>query len=113
MIQDEGLVERSNVQGKKLLDGLKTVACTHDDSIKEARGRGLMIGVEFIEDEVGELVVAALLKRGVCVAYTLNNPRILRWEPPLIITDAQIEKGVAMFDEAVSETKELLASLEF
>ncbi len=111
VIEEEGLVERSRVQGAKLLGGLQHVATKHADTIREARGRGLMIGLEFIEDEVGELVVAALLKRGVCVAYTLNNPRILRFEPPLLINDEQIERGVHAVDEAVQETKELLASL--
>lgn len=108
---DEGLVERSQVQGEKLKAGLQDAADRRSDLIKEVRGKGLMIGLEFQEDEVGELVVAQLLKRGVCVAYALNNPRVLRFEPPLIITDEQIQDAVVAFDEAVAETEELLAAL--
>ena len=110
-IEEEGLVERSQQMGTLMLDGLKGVASKHSDLIKEARGRGLMIGVEFAIDEVGELVVAQMLKRGVCVAYTLNNPRIMRFEPPLIITPEQIEFAVDSFGESVQETAELLAML--
>jgi putrescine aminotransferase len=110
-IQEEGLVERSATQGAKMLQGLQEVAARHSDLLLEARGRGLMIGVEFRQDEVGELVVAQLLKRGVCVAYTLNNPRILRIEPPLIIDDEQIQFAVEAFDSALTETEELLAML--
>lgn len=110
-IREEGLVEASARQGAKLLDGLKEVAARHSDLISEARGRGLMIGLEFRQDEVGELVVAQLLKRGLCVAYTLNNPRIIRVEPPLIIDDSQIEFAVSTMDEGVAETAELLAEL--
>lgn len=110
-IEEEGLIQRSVDMGHLLLTGLKTVAAKHNDLIKEARGKGLMIGVEFQMDEVGELVVAQMLKRGLCVAYTLNNPRILRFEPPLIITPEQIEFAVTAFDESVTETAELLAML--
>jgi putrescine aminotransferase len=111
VIEDEGLIQRSVDMGKVMLDGLKAVAAKHTDLIAEARGRGLMIGVEFAMDEVGELVVAQMLKRGVCVAYTLNNPRIMRFEPPLIITTEQIEFAVTAFEESVAETAELLAML--
>jgi putrescine aminotransferase len=70
-----------------------------------------MIGLEFSMDEVGELVVAQLLKRGVCVAYALNNPRVLRFEPPLIINESQVQHAVDAVGEAVAETGELLAAL--
>ncbi|HJP83493.1 MAG TPA: aspartate aminotransferase family protein [Fimbriimonadaceae bacterium] len=111
VIEEEGLVERSTEMGANMLDGLKYVAAQHTDLITEARGRGLMIGVEFAMDEVGELVVAQMLKRGVCVAYTLNNPRIMRFEPPLTISEEQIQTAVTAFGESVAETAELLAML--
>lgn len=111
VLQEEGLVECSRVQGDKMLAGFHEIASRRNDLIKEIRGRGLMIGVEFQVDEVGELVVAQLLKRGVCVAYALNNPRVLRFEPPLIISDEQIQDALTAFDEAVEETAELLADL--
>lgn len=110
-IEKRGLVERSAQMGKRLLEGLKTVQQKHNDMILEVRGRGLMVGLEFREDEVGELVVAQMLKRQVCVAYALNNPRVLRFEPPLIITEAEIDRGIEVVDEAVTETKDLLVGI--
>lgn len=111
VIEEEGLVARSREMGDVFLSGLQGVASSHSDLISEARGRGLMIGLEFSMDEVGELVVAQLLKRGVCVAYTLNNPRILRIEPPLIISTEQMQFALEALDGALVETKELLAML--
>lgn len=111
VIQEEGLVERSLQMGEILMDGLRGVQSRHSDLIGEVRGRGLMIGVEFTMDEVGELTVAQMLIRGMCAAYTLNNPRVMRFEPPMIITEEDIEFGVRTFEEAVVETSELLASL--
>ena len=111
VIEEEGLVARSAKMGAALLGELKKVAARHSDLISEVRGRGLMVGLEFQMDEVGELVVAQLLKRNVIVAYTLNNPRVLRFEPPLIIGEAEIEIATTALDEALTETSELLATL--
>ncbi len=111
VVEDEGLIERSRTMGKLFKDGLSDVAAKNQDLVKEVRGRGLMIGLEFNLDEVGELVVAQMLKRGMCVAYTLNNPRVLRFEPPLIIREDQVEWAVQTFSDALAETKELLAML--
>ena len=111
VIKQEGLVERSAEMGTLLKDGLESVGHKHPQWIKEIRGKGLMVGLEFNEDEVGELVVAQLLKYGVCVAYALNNPRVLRFEPPLIIKPEEVEFAVNAVDQALVETGELLAML--
>lgn len=110
-IIDEELPARSAEMGARMLKGMHEIASKHGETVLEARGRGLMIGLEFREDEVGELVVAALLKRGVCVAYALNNPRVLRFEPPLIIDASQVNFAVESLDEAIGETVEMLAEL--
>jgi putrescine aminotransferase len=111
VIEDEGLCERARVQGKLLKSGLQEVQQKHSDLISEVRGEGLILGVEFTMDEVGELAIAQMMKRGLCAAYTLNNPRVIRFEPPLIIENDQIEFAVKTFGEAVAETSEVLAEL--
>lgn len=110
-IKDEGLINRSRQMGARLLAGLQSAQSKHGDLVSEVRGRGLMVGLEFNQDEVGELVVAQMLKRGVCVAYALNQPRVLRFEPPLIVTEAQVDECVSVVDEAITETKEILAAI--
>jgi putrescine aminotransferase len=111
VVREEGLVERSREMGDYMLTLLNEMRLKHDDIVGEVRGKGLMIGVEFRMDEVGELSVAQMLKRGMCAAYTLNNPRVIRLEPPLIIERSQIEDAVRIMDEALTETEELLAML--
>ncbi len=110
-IEEEGLLERCRKMGERLISGLMQVQSDHSDLVKEVRGRGLMIGVELTMDEVGELSVAQMLKRGMCVAYTLNNPRVIRFEPPFIISESEVDFAVETFRSAIAETSELLASL--
>ena len=111
VFERENLVERSRVRGKQMLDGLFQLKAKYPDLVGEVRGRGLMVGLEFTMDEVGELVVAQLLKRGVCVAYALNNPLVLRFEPPLIISAEEVDFAVTAVDESIAETAELLLML--
>jgi putrescine aminotransferase len=111
VLESENLVERSSAMGRLLLDGLDETRARHPDLIAEARGKGLMIGVEFGMDEVGELTVAQMMKRGLCAAYTLNNPRVIRFEPPLVISEEQVAFACRAFGEAMAETSELLSAL--
>ena len=111
VIEEEGLVARSASMGAVMLAGFHGLASRHADLVLEVRGRGLMIGLEFRMDEVGELVVGQLLKRGLCVAYALNNPRVLRFEPPLMISESEVGFAVEAVDSALAETAEILAML--
>ena len=111
ILEEGDLIENSKVLGKRMLDGFLAIQAKYPDLLKEARGRGLMIGVEFTMDEVGEVMVGLLMKLGVCVAYALNNPRVLRFEPPLMITAEQVDFALSSFEDAMQETAELMAVL--
>ncbi|MBV6459189.1 MAG: Putrescine aminotransferase [Fimbriimonadaceae bacterium] len=111
VIEDEGLVERSRILGERLLAGLEGVKQRHPDLVSGVRGKGLITGIEFTMDDVGELVIAQMVKRGVVAAYTLNNRRVIRLEPALIVTEAMIDQAVDVVTEAVAETGDLIAAL--
>ena len=111
VLESENLIEKSRIRGAQMLSGFQGVQKRNPHMLSAVRGRGLMVGIEFAEDEVGELVVASLLKREVCVAYALNNPRVLRFEPPLIISEEQVSYAVSAVEEALLETTELLAMI--
>ena len=70
-----------------------------------------MIGVEFAMDEVAELTVMQMLKHGMCAAFTLNNPRVIRLEPPLIISENEVRTAVEILDRSLTEASELMTSL--
>lgn len=105
------LIENSQKMGERMLKGFREIQSRFPSILGDVRGRGLMIGIEFTEDEVGEVAVATLMKEGVCVAYALNNPRVLRWEPPLIINADQVDHAIAALNTAMVEVQELLAVL--
>ena len=106
---EEDLPAQAAAKGATLLAGLQQIRSRYPDLLVEARGKGLMIGVEFADADVAKLVIGSLVHHGVIAAYTLNNPTVIRFEPPLILTDAQIDHVLHAFDRAMAETQEMLA----
>ncbi|MEN6356245.1 MAG: aminotransferase class III-fold pyridoxal phosphate-dependent enzyme [Armatimonadota bacterium] len=108
---EEGVVRRSEVLGHKLLDGLKAVQKLYPNVVKEVRGKGLLAGVEFDHEDFAALVIAGCGRRDVLVAYSLNNPKVIRLEPPLIIDETELQRAIDAVDEAVAETAEMLEGI--
>lgn len=108
VIKEEGLIEKAHTRGVQMLAGLQQVQARLPSALVEARGMGLMIGVEFSVKDVAELTINLMAARGVIAAYTLNNPKVIRFEPPLIITEEQVERVVQVFGEAVEQAAAML-----
>jgi putrescine aminotransferase len=108
---EEGLIERSARLGEKLLSGLKSVQSRYPDMIREVRGLGLLAGIEFAEDDIAALVIAGCGRRDLLAAYSLNNPKVVRVEPPLIIEERELDLAVSIIGEAVAETAEMVCAV--
>ena len=107
----ENLAERSLQLGERVLGKLKALAAAQPELIKEVRGRGLMIGLEFTNSDVAGLVIAGLAQRNIITAYTLNNPSVIRFEPPLVITDEQVDRALTAIEEALAQTAVLIEGM--
>lgn len=108
---EEGLVERSARLGEMLLDGLKSVQRQYPDMIKDVRGKGLLAGMQFAEDDIALLVIAACGRRDLLLAYSMNNPNVIRMEPPLVIEESELARAMEIIGESVAETAEMVASM--
>jgi len=108
VLEEEGLPERAERLGNYLLGELQDIRATFSDMIKDIRGKGLLIGVEFSNEDIGLLVISFLIKRGVLVAYGLNNPRVMRLEPPLVISEELLSRVIEAFKGALQDVEALL-----
>ena len=105
VIKEEKLVEKARVNGKYFIEQLKEILKDYPDIIYEVRGKGLMIGVELKEERFGGSIIMEMAKRKVIGVYTLNNPKVIRIEPPLIISKEQIDVCISAFRESADETR--------
>ncbi|SMQ83727.1 diamine aminotransferase apoenzyme [Bacillus sp. OV166] len=98
---EEKLPERAAEVGAYFLEELKKAAKGHEDNVQEIRGQGLMIGIEFHQDEIGYDVSKGMFDRGVLVAGTLINSKTIRIEPALTISYDEVDKVVSTFKEVL------------
>lgn len=120
VLYDEKLIDNAAEQGSYLLDRLRALQAKYPTLIADVRGQGLMVGLELadlsrvlprgtravaakFDDRLkGGLagVVGALLleEHGILVAFTEYNRNVIRLEPPLIVTRAEIDTLVDALD---------------
>ena len=102
VLEEEGLVDNARRRGAELLGGLAELAREHPRTIVEARGRGLMVGVEFAAAEAAARVKSELLERRIVVSLCGPESDVLRLSPPLILRPEHVERFLAAFGEAVA-----------
>lgn len=87
-------VPKKSAMFKKHFDSLRE---RFPDQIKEVRGEGLILGLQLDEDPTP--IVTAARERGLLVITCGTNT--LRFVPPLIITEAEIDAGMAILGDAM------------
>jgi diaminobutyrate-2-oxoglutarate transaminase len=98
--------------GRLMLSALQTLE-KESDIIGEARGKGLMLGVELVEDkstkkpapEMATKLRSGCHRRGLLIEIGGHYNNVARFLPPLIVTEELAMKGVDIFAEAVREVE--------
>lgn len=108
---EEELPARAEEMGKYLLESLSGLRDSYPDFISDVRGKGLMVGIEFTDADIGAIVISELASRGVLTAFGLNNPKVVRLEPPLIVGREHIDEAVGALDESLRAAGEMLAGV--
>lgn len=78
---------------------LRALQVKYPHIIKEVRGEGLLLGIEFTKNP--EPLVKLARERGLLVVTSGNNT--LRIAPPLIITKSEAREGIARFSGAIEQ----------
>jgi acetylornithine/LysW-gamma-L-lysine aminotransferase len=100
-LKQDGLIQNAEKVGKLFKDGLQRLKEKHG-IIREVRGKGLMVGVE-MKFEVRDILMDGIAE-GVLLLYSGRN--ILRFLPPLVISEADITKVLEVLDRLfVRETE--------
>jgi 4-aminobutyrate aminotransferase len=104
----EQYVQNAATVGEHLMNGLRELQNKHQ-IVGDVRGRGLMIGVELVKDrktkeravDERNALVQAMFRRGVLILGAGRNA--VRFAPPLVLTRAQADIVLRLFDEALAE----------
>ncbi len=109
-IEEQRLVERAREQGEYLLERLRELQAAHEQ-IGDVRGRGLLVGLELVEDResrrpadaLGAAVTAECLRRGLSmnIVRAGSGANCFRMAPPLTISEDEIDLAVEILDSSL------------
>ncbi|MDU2186913.1 MAG: aminotransferase class III-fold pyridoxal phosphate-dependent enzyme [Klebsiella pneumoniae] len=88
----QNLPAQAAQKGDMLLDGFRLLAQEYPDLVNEVRGKGMLMAIEFVDNEIGYDFASEMFRQRVLVAGTLNNAKTIRIEPPLTLTLEQCEQ---------------------
>ena len=97
VLLDDGVLDHGREMGAHLATRLEDIAEKAGEGVvRESRGLGLLRGLELAPDVSANDVRAACLERGVLVITAAGNT--LRIAPPLVITEAELDEGLAVIE---------------
>ncbi|MFY9717620.1 MAG: aspartate aminotransferase family protein [Thermoplasmata archaeon] len=102
------LLERTRRRGTQVIERLRSLSERHP-TLGDVRGRGFMIGAEFVHDRASrrpwgdraKAMRSALLARGVLMHTAGAWDQVLRFMAPLVIEDELLDRGLAAFEDAL------------
>ncbi len=111
IILRDRLADRALEAGQRLRTGFETLMQRYE-VIGDVRGRGLLIGVELVKDrrskapnpELAGRIMARCLELGLSTSIIRGVLGVFRIAPPITITDAEIDSGLTIFEQALRES---------
>jgi putrescine aminotransferase len=100
---EEDLPGQAAVKGEFLLRELGCLQQKYPQVLKDAHGKGLLIGMEFPVQEIGWQVASGLFKRGVLVAGTYSKAQVIRIEPALGIPMELLQEMLDRLEDTFKE----------
>ena len=107
VIREEGLIENAAEMGEYLQNGLRELQAEYP-AIGDVRGRGLMVATEFTtadgqpDGAMASAVLKACVERDLLLLTCGSYGNVLRWIPPLVVSQEQIDEALATFNEALA-----------
>jgi 4-aminobutyrate aminotransferase len=110
-IEDFKLIERANHIGAILRQGLLGLMARHE-IIGEVRGRGLVLGIDLVQDrrsrqpvpvQTTAKVIYRAYQLGAIFFYVGIAGNVLEFTPPLTLTEAEAAEGLAIIDQALTD----------
>jgi putrescine aminotransferase len=103
-MQEERLVTRAMDLGSALLPRIREIAYRNiPELVVEVRGQGLLIGIELVEAGLAGELLIELFNHGVVANHSMNGSSVVRFTPPAVLTDGEVEFLLDSFDKATRD----------
>ncbi|MEV0335453.1 aminotransferase class III-fold pyridoxal phosphate-dependent enzyme [Nocardia sp. NPDC050717] len=100
---DGDVAARAAELGERMLAEVTEMCSRHvGRTVREVRGRGLLIAIEFLRPDLAGELVTDLLARGVIVNHSLGAGSVVRLSPPAVLTEDQEHTVLSALDLSLS-----------
>jgi len=100
IIRSESLIENAENQGRRLMQGLMSLAQLRPELVRSVSGQGLLVGIHTAEQRVAYQITAECVRRGVLVMPAFLDRSCILIEPPLCIDKAQVDEVLRVLHQA-------------
>lgn len=100
-ITRDGLLDNTQEMGEYFLKGLGALKNGYGGLIRDVRGRGLILGVEFKNKDIAKEVVDKASDKGLLTILT--EQKVMRILPPLIVKQKEIDRALGIIRESLEE----------
>jgi acetylornithine/N-succinyldiaminopimelate aminotransferase len=100
VLREQGLIDKATQRGERLGAGLARVAAAHPKSCTGARGLGLLRAITLVDGLAARDFLQPARDRGLLL--TAAGPSALRFTPPLVVSDAEIDEALTLVDATLS-----------
>jgi diaminobutyrate-2-oxoglutarate transaminase len=98
---DDSLERGTQLKGKRIMAALTATADSIPGTPITVRGRGMAYGLAFADGDLASKVSTAAFEAGLLAETAGSRGQVVKLLPPLTITDAELDEGLALLDEAV------------
>ncbi|MER7165654.1 aminotransferase class III-fold pyridoxal phosphate-dependent enzyme [Micromonospora sp. NPDC000207] len=103
-VTEERLVTRAMNLGRQLLPEIERIVLRNcADLVVEVRGEGLLIGIELVEGGLAGELLIELFNHGVVANHSMNGSTVVRFTPPAILTDSDVNFLLESIDGATRD----------
>jgi 4-aminobutyrate aminotransferase len=108
VMQNENLPANASRMGERLMEGLRDLQAEFP-IIGDVRGRGLMVATEFTHldgtpaPDITKQIIQGVLERHLLMLSCGTFSNVVRWIPPLIVGETDIDKALGIFAEALRD----------
>jgi 4-aminobutyrate aminotransferase len=106
VIVEEKMLDNAAIRGKQLTDALKNIQQSHPE-IGDVRGLGVMIGIEFRDEEgkprqdMAKAIAKRAFDKGLILLTCGPWDNTIRLIPPINVSSAEVEDALGVFEESL------------
>ena len=108
--RDDKLQKETERKGRLVRKFLQDMKRKYSDLADDVRGRGLIQGISWHDDDLAGEISMASFKRGLLIETSGAKGEVAKVLPPLIVSDEELQQGFAILEEAAEEVVHRLRS---